>query len=97
VFIQKTIGMPFGGVDNLIGRQTLKACKGGQFAILVQALPDDPYDGHRLAQISPVIEGLSASRLTPHIKRRYGAAPLSNPDTLQLANEDRHGVHGSTI
>jgi IS5 family transposase len=37
---------------------TLKHCKGGRFAIHVQALPGKPYDGHTLARIIPEIEEL---------------------------------------
>jgi hypothetical protein len=37
---------------------TLKPSKGGQFAIHVQALLGNPYDGHTLARVIPAIEWL---------------------------------------
>jgi transposase, IS5 family len=45
----------------------LKRCTGGQFAIHAHARPAIPYDGHRLAQIIPPIEGLR-SQCRPAIR-----------------------------
>jgi transposase, IS5 family len=73
---------------------TNKRCKGGMFVLHAKALPDNPYDGHTLAEVIDETEALTGCRIErAYVDKGYRGHATQNPRRVFISGQKR-GVHG---